>query len=232
MRSIPNAAIQLSHQTVIARSGWSQVSINHTCQHAKWIVWHNVAFLIVNKIYLNCNAKYTYAFSICDRHQSQCEAGGAGYKQTLPERCGKDEPAPPNITRRGIPQCDHSFLPQNDSIFLQRNAMQVSQTNIIFAFGHIYIISTRWYISDIDFLWCLFQSTCCIYTYAFFRLLLAALHYNCNSDREQKVDVEGNPNIKIKFPKFKKGGFSIHVPKGEPIFGMFIVWDPLKDART
>ena len=35
-------------------------------------------------------------------------------------------------------------------------------------------------------------------------LLLAALHYNCNCDREQKADDEGNPSIKVKFPKHEK----------------------------
>ena len=41
------------------------------------------------------------------------------------------------------------------------------------------------------------------------RLLLAALHYNENSQRQQATTADGRLRFCIKYPKFKKGGYSV-----------------------
>ena len=51
------------------------------------------------------------------------------------------------------------------------------------------------------------------------RLYLAALHFNENSDREQAVDKEGKPRFSVRFPKFKKGGYSVHKEMANPTYG-------------
>lgn len=51
------------------------------------------------------------------------------------------------------------------------------------------------------------------YTYTY-RLLIAALHFNENYDREQAKTKDGAERIKISFPKQKQGGFT---PKPVPV---------------
>ena len=46
-----------------------------------------------------------------------------------------------------------------------------------------------------------------------YRLLLAALHYIENSDRLQAVTKDGRPCYTIRFPKFKKGDYSVRKEK-------------------
>jgi hypothetical protein len=50
--------------------------------------------------------------------------------------------------------------------------------------------------------------------------MLAALHYNENADREQAVNKHGDKIFKIRFPKYKKGGFSVCPVKTDPTHGM------------
>ncbi len=50
------------------------------------------------------------------------------------------------------------------------------------------------------------------------RLLLAAMHFNYNSDRPNLTDTDGNPIIRIKFPKFKKGEYSIQSRKAAALY--------------
>ncbi|XP_051994441.1 uncharacterized protein LOC127652376 [Xyrauchen texanus] len=50
------------------------------------------------------------------------------------------------------------------------------------------------------------------------RLHLAALHYNENSNREYACNRSGEPSIKVKWPKYKKGDHSLHYTKTEPTY--------------
>lgn len=45
------------------------------------------------------------------------------------------------------------------------------------------------------------------------RMMLAAMHYNENSERLQAVDKHGKPKFALKFPKFKKGGYCVQPVK-------------------
>ncbi|XP_074610341.1 uncharacterized protein LOC141864464 [Acropora palmata] len=51
------------------------------------------------------------------------------------------------------------------------------------------------------------------------RLLLASLHYNENSDRLQAITKDGTPRYSIRFPKFKKGEYSVRKEKTSPTYG-------------
>lgn len=55
--------------------------------------------------------------------------------------------------------------------------------------------------------------------FSYCRLYLAGLHFNENSDREQAVDQEGQPRFSVRFPKFKRGGHSVHMEKTNPTYG-------------
>ena len=55
-----------------------------------------------------------------------------------------------------------------------------------------------------------------------FRLSLTCLHYNENSDRLQKVTVDGRPRYPIKYAKAKKGGYPLQPVSGPPTYGTFI----------
>ena len=50
------------------------------------------------------------------------------------------------------------------------------------------------------------------------RLLLAALHYNENADRGYVVKADGTPATKVRWPKYKKGEFSVLRKKAPPKF--------------
>ena len=51
------------------------------------------------------------------------------------------------------------------------------------------------------------------------RLLLAALHYNENSDRPHATTADGKMVCCIKFPKYKKGGYIVRAKKVSPTYG-------------
>ena len=51
------------------------------------------------------------------------------------------------------------------------------------------------------------------------RLLLAALHYNENADREQATNNDGQLQYSIRFPKYKKGSFTVTALKEDPTYG-------------
>lgn len=53
-----------------------------------------------------------------------------------------------------------------------------------------------------------------------YRLLLAALQYNENSDRLQAVTKDGRPYYTIRFPKFKKGDYSVRKEKTCATYGI------------
>lgn len=55
------------------------------------------------------------------------------------------------------------------------------------------------------------------------RLLLAALHYNENSDRLQAVTKDGRPCYTIRFPKFKKGEYSVQKEKTSATYCTLLV---------
>ena len=55
-----------------------------------------------------------------------------------------------------------------------------------------------------------------------FRLSLSVLRSNENSDRLQKVTVDGRPRYYIKYPKAKKGGYALQPVKSPPTYGTFI----------
>ena len=48
---------------------------------------------------------------------------------------------------------------------------------------------------------------------------MAALHYNENSNRMQAVTKEGRPCYSIRFPKFKKGEYSVRKEKTSATYG-------------
>ena len=50
------------------------------------------------------------------------------------------------------------------------------------------------------------------------RLLLAALHYNENVQRQQATTHTSAPQYNIKFPKFKKGGYSVRKVRCDSTF--------------
>ena len=50
------------------------------------------------------------------------------------------------------------------------------------------------------------------------RLHLAAMHFNENSDRMQAITKDGQPLFSSRFPKFKKGGYSVHATKTAATF--------------
>ena len=64
---------------------------------------------------------------------------------------------------------------------------------------------------------CVYLHSICIpisfpmYTFAYFRIYLAALHLNENSNREQATDKEGRPAFSVSFPRAKQttGGYTV-----------------------
>ena len=59
-----------------------------------------------------------------------------------------------------------------------------------------------------------------IFLIIIYRLLLAALHYNENSDRLLAVTKDGRPCYTIRFPKFKKGEYSVRKEKTAATYGI------------
>ena len=58
-----------------------------------------------------------------------------------------------------------------------------------------------------------------------FRLYLAALHYNENSTRLQAVTVDGRPRFTLRFPKSKKGDYSIRKEQSKATYGKCIYYN-------
>lgn len=54
-----------------------------------------------------------------------------------------------------------------------------------------------------------------------FRLQIAGMHYNENSDREQATDKEGKLRFDVLFPKYKKGQHIVRKVMTEPTFSKF-----------
>jgi hypothetical protein len=54
------------------------------------------------------------------------------------------------------------------------------------------------------------------------RLYLAALHYNENADRPQSVNRAVEQVYSVRFPKYKKGGFTVTPVKDNPTYGISI----------
>ena len=55
------------------------------------------------------------------------------------------------------------------------------------------------------------------------RLLLAALHYNENAERQQAMSSTGKPLFTIRFLKFKKGEYSVVPIKQDTTYGIVAV---------
>ena len=60
-----------------------------------------------------------------------------------------------------------------------------------------------------------------MHDFLLFRLLLAPLHYTENSDRLQAVTKEGKPCYSIRFPKHKKGEYSVRKEKTTATYGNY-----------
>ena len=52
-----------------------------------------------------------------------------------------------------------------------------------------------------------------------FRLMLAGLHYNENSSKDQKKDAGGNLSYSVTFPKAKKGDYSLKAVREDATYG-------------
>ena len=50
--------------------------------------------------------------------------------------------------------------------------------------------------------------------------MLAGLHYNYNADRKQATTKDGRLQYSIRFPKYKKGGFTVTTLKEDPTYGI------------
>lgn len=55
--------------------------------------------------------------------------------------------------------------------------------------------------------------------YYLYRLLLAAMHYNFNSNRKQAVTRKGQKQFTVSFPKYKGGGFIVRKVKTSINYG-------------
>ena len=54
--------------------------------------------------------------------------------------------------------------------------------------------------------------------FVIYRLCLSALHYNENADRVQKLTKDGKHKLAVRFPKAKKGGYSVYSVKTDPTY--------------
>lgn len=52
-----------------------------------------------------------------------------------------------------------------------------------------------------------------------YRLLLAALHYNSNGNRDVARTSEGEARYAVRYPRFRKGGWVVHPIKEKPSYG-------------
>ena len=56
------------------------------------------------------------------------------------------------------------------------------------------------------------------------RHILAALHFNYNLHREDKVNQDGRVSLKVTYPKFKDGEATVRNRKIEPNFGIYLFY--------
>jgi len=56
------------------------------------------------------------------------------------------------------------------------------------------------------------------------RHILAALHFNYNLHREDKVNQDGSVSLKVTYPKFKNGEATVRNRKIEPNFGIYLFY--------
>ena len=61
------------------------------------------------------------------------------------------------------------------------------------------------------------------YHYIYFRLLLAALHFNENVNKAQAVTAEGVPRWKLSYPKYKKGKEVVTKVTTKVTYGKYIL---------
>ena len=54
-----------------------------------------------------------------------------------------------------------------------------------------------------------------------FRHILAAVHFNYNLHREDKVNHDGSVSVKVTYPKFKNGEGTVRNRKTEQNFGIY-----------
>ncbi|KAK9977233.1 hypothetical protein ABG768_019054 [Culter alburnus] len=52
-----------------------------------------------------------------------------------------------------------------------------------------------------------------------YRLLLAALHFNSNGNRDVARTSEGEARYAVRYPRFRKGGWVVHPIKEKPSYG-------------
>ena len=52
-----------------------------------------------------------------------------------------------------------------------------------------------------------------------YRHILAVLHFNKNLKRNERLDEDGMPQVKIVYPKFKNGEATVRSIRVEPNFG-------------
>lgn len=65
-----------------------------------------------------------------------------------------------------------------------------------------------------------------ILTVLYYRLALAALHYNENAGRKQAVSRQGQERYSVLFPKYKKGGYIVQKVTIDPTYSKY------KDTST
>ncbi len=56
------------------------------------------------------------------------------------------------------------------------------------------------------------------------RYALAALHYNENANRRQAVNVRGNAQFALRYPKYKQGGHTIKQIKTRTTHSMYFLF--------
>lgn len=68
--------------------------------------------------------------------------------------------------------------------------------------------------------------------YVFYRVQLAALHFNENSNHDQAIAKDGTDSYENVYPKYKKGGYTVRKVTVSPSYGrcgtnnqlLFILW--------
>ena len=55
------------------------------------------------------------------------------------------------------------------------------------------------------------------------RTILAAIHFNYNLERDAKIDNQGNPKLKVTYPKFKQGEATVREVRVIQNYGNFKV---------
>ena len=60
------------------------------------------------------------------------------------------------------------------------------------------------------------------YLYVFFRTILAAMHFNENSEKRQIVNKSGESRWQVSYPKYKKDGGVVKPAKAKYTYGNFL----------